>query len=735
MLQATVVTIAAISEDHHEYAARPFMISGTCKQEDAETHMILLQRATTAIRTHIAPSGKRLYCISSDGESRRGKALGLLTMSLELKSSSPLYSLLHPLTLFNRLVGSDDLTCDKDWRHVLKRFRNALLRSTPLLVNGSSLTRALIKRHLTAVDGLRMCSSTADSLLSPNDPQDVILAFRLLNSISSLPPAPDDATPIYRNVRQSLTLLGRVYSRLLRCYTDITLTLREQLEHLSAVAHMLLALYTQDKGGFIPAILYLDAQIMIKNVYFCVAKILVDQPVDGKLWVISLGTDALEKVFGIVRTMIGSDANVDQLQLTNRVNGAVQCSQILQEHPEWDRGPRRLAIPTLHNSGDVVSSTTDHVNPRSWVGDVSVKGIVLQTCWYCGRQLAAADLAPFGVATTIVPTCENSWHDSEESVPGSELTSSSFDVLRPFGDGKLVYLGGLREDDVVEEELQIPSPPSNAPPLGNLAPDSSLGSPSTIDDTLPLEPDIEDLLGAEDIQTQLPGSTPTFDPWLPVSDTPGAIKQHKSTFLRLLSESPGSYTSSSSGSTDRLARVCGYTRYASSKVILDAEPAFGSSSLGFDDPALTLLRVDGLLFLAVVQICEIKNGSQSVCSISLEDLCSTAVRVRFEVLSIRPVPPSADNGNIDWEWTGRFEKFRSTMRLETEGKAIHPIDPELVLSSTRRSATTQVTYQFRTVELRAQACGLFGAGLTQTSWAEVRSTDSFPYRSSTGTSA
>ncbi|TFK81389.1 hypothetical protein K466DRAFT_578580 [Polyporus arcularius HHB13444] len=378
--EATVIAISCLSDDHNEYCALPFVISGTCKAEDAEAHAVLLDRAVEAVRRHLSSRG-RLFCIASDGEARRGKALGQLTMSRELDIASPIYQLLHPLPLFNCLVGTDDLTCDKDWKHILKRFRNTLVRTAPLRVHGGTLTRPLIKRHL--MDGLNLKSYTADSLLSPNDPQDVVLAFRLLNSIASLPlVAPSDSTPIYQRARRSLALLGRLYSRLLRCYTDISSSLREQLEQLSAVSHLLLVLYREDKGGFIPAILYLDAQIMIKNAYMCTAKIKVERP-DGRLWIIQLGTDSLETVFGIVCTMIGSDSNVDQLQLSNR-------------HPEWDRGPRRLAVPCLQGRADNVSSATDHVNAASWVGDVS-------TCWYRGRKLAEADLEEFGPSASTTP--------------------------------------------------------------------------------------------------------------------------------------------------------------------------------------------------------------------------------------------------------------------------------------------------------------------------------------------
>ena len=78
---------------------------------------------------------------------------------------------------------------------------------------------------------------------------------------------------------------------------------------------------------------------MIKNVYFCVAKTQIDNPT-AQFWIILLGTDGLEKVFGKVRTMVGGDTNADQLQLANHIDGAVQCINILEEHPEWGAGSR-----------------------------------------------------------------------------------------------------------------------------------------------------------------------------------------------------------------------------------------------------------------------------------------------------------------------------------------------------------------------------------------------------------
>jgi hypothetical protein len=67
------------------------------------------------------------------------------------------------------------------------------------------------------------------------------------------------------------------------------------------------------------------------------------------------GTNSLEGLFGKVRTIQGNDLNVDQLQLKS-----------------W-----------AQQVGDV-SAKIDHINPPSWQGDISVKNVVLMTCWSKG---------------------------------------------------------------------------------------------------------------------------------------------------------------------------------------------------------------------------------------------------------------------------------------------------------------------------------------------------------------
>lgn len=166
-------------------------------------------------------------------------------------------------------------------------------------------------------------------------------------------------------------------------YLCVDLTLSEQLEHLSAAAHLLLVLYRKGGKEFFPTLLFTDLMILIKNVWFCVAKAKVDDP-NGEFWIILLGIDCLEEIFGILHTMIGNDANLDTLQLVGRLMGTTEVSNILAKYPHWDCGLRRLNVPAITRDSKVLPEKADHIKPASWRGNVSLSLVTLLTCWRRG---------------------------------------------------------------------------------------------------------------------------------------------------------------------------------------------------------------------------------------------------------------------------------------------------------------------------------------------------------------
>jgi len=140
---------------------------------------------------------------------------------------------------------------------------------------------------------------------------------------------------LYLQACAALCLYGELCYHLMFPYICVELTLLEQLEHLSAAIHLVLALYVHDNARslFIPNALFINIAIMVKNMYFCVAKAKADHP-DQPFFIVLLGTDQLESLFGILRTMVGNDANLDILQLALRVTSTTEVSNILAKHPD-----------------------------------------------------------------------------------------------------------------------------------------------------------------------------------------------------------------------------------------------------------------------------------------------------------------------------------------------------------------------------------------------------------------
>jgi hypothetical protein len=182
-----------------------------------------------------------------------------------------------------------------------------------------------------------------EKVLSPNDKQNVKLAYNLLSAVASLLQASESDIPTVQTTHQFLHLLGCIHAHVLKTYTNVNLSLHKQLMHLSALAHLYLAIYSVEKGNFVSSQLYFDVQTWIKNAFFCIAKTKLDN-LDGEFWLILLGTDALEHLFGIVWTMISTDTNADLFQLGNHLEAAASCCCILTEHPDWVWGPWRLSI-------------------------------------------------------------------------------------------------------------------------------------------------------------------------------------------------------------------------------------------------------------------------------------------------------------------------------------------------------------------------------------------------------
>lgn len=556
-----------------------------------------------------------------------------------LPDDSPIRALLEGCEFLDLLVGEDDITLDKDYKHVIKRLRNTVLRNKGICVCGVWITPTVIGQHLRD-SGLS--ASHVHSMFKPSDRQDVPLAYNLLRDLWSIPAAtPDQIRPSYVETREAIRTYGQLCYHLVYPYICVDLSLSEQLEHLSAAAHLALSLYdvNHENGSaadaLMPTTLYLDIMHMVKNAFICVAKAQIDLPL-SEFFLILLGTDRLETLFGILRTMVGNDANLDLLQLALRMTGTTKIANILAKYPQWDKGPRRLHLPLITRDSTSLPDVIDHINPRIWRGCVLVALVTLVTCWKLGRRHAAERcsfvepalkrlrsypnatiLAPYGIPLFKIPLAEE---DREED-DGDEFSASLSNNATSHDSG---VLDGLREleDAAMEAEW------------GNSA------SPRTFSRTIDID-------------------------GKPVNKARALALRFK-------------YQKTTS-SADRLRRVAQEGRYpsASTFTYMDNEPSEGPF-LSIFDPVASLLVCEQKLFLCIGEVNGVSVDSHATERVSLQLLPESTVKITFQVL--RLVPASTDDDpseKNDW----RSSRPLPTHRFTAPGFLVRPLNPTASISS------------------------------------------------------
>jgi hypothetical protein len=665
-------------------------VSGDCKRETGVEHSRLIQTALDGIDSVKVNTKLRIVSIASDGEARHGSSFILLTFKHQLSLRSPIYRLLHPLKFLDLHVGDDDLTCDKDWKHIFKRFRNLLLRQRGVVIDCVRVTPDIIRDHFKSTG---LSADHIRSLFNPDDQQDVKLAFDLLKDIWTLPRKSTNTNPGISAAREALWILGKLLFHLVFPYLCVDLSLSEQLEHLSAGAHLTLGLYKLAGKNFIPTNLLIDVMIMIKNVIFCVAKAKVDNP-EGEFWIILLGTDRLEELFGILRTMVGNDANLDVLQLGSRLSGTTEVSNILAKYPHWDRAPRRLKLPAITRESEAIPDRADHIKPASWSGNVNVKAVSLHTSWNRGRRLAEQDC------------------DFLESILSELDEDENINILAP--SGILLFNVPLADDDI-DESLEFPSPPPN---ISDHRAESTAATDTGDNET---RVEVEDAFGELDTATLLPQDQ--------IIKSEVLINGKLKSKARALADF-GKY-GKRAGSTDRLRHVQDIERHVQNKTVSCAAattfplPEEDSQVLLISDCIATLVSSGEKIWLCIGEINGLKFDGQSVTYLNLDMLSEGTVTVSYQVLGLRPATVDDDPDNRhDWR-TYRMNERSFTV----PGTLVQPVNP-----SVSTTHTGLPWYLFQGTFLVALAASVF----QQMSVSSLRSVPKFapnqeyPYREGSG---
>ncbi|KAH9022277.1 hypothetical protein EDB85DRAFT_2293264 [Lactarius pseudohatsudake] len=666
--EATVFSIGVLSGNRHTWGSRPFIIAGTCKREDADRHARLISTVVEAY-----------------GESRRGSALTTLTQKRLLDPNSELHVLLGKLRLLNLLVGDNDITTDKDPKHVMKCCRNFTIRKSGVMINGFVVTPALLRFHFQANN---VPPHRISYLLNPADRQDVPLCYTFMKEVWSLPPPAPTDKPSFVAARDALRMLGSLFRHLVLPFVQVSLSLHEQLVHLSAAAHLTMFLFTAKsaRSKAMPSLTFKDIVLLVKNAYFCVAKAKIYTP-DGDFYLILNGTDRLESTFGVVRSMVGNDTNADVLTLGYRLSHAVECLNIFSEHPAWDRGPRRLHLRGIEDGNGDVLSKSDHITPASWKGNVNVRNVSLITAWNLGRQMTVSDFPSSNIEDALL-----------------ELENQGHNMEFPFGqvaEGLEEPEDGDCEQDNDSDQIHVT--PETADGIASLTAQDA----TALISSLTLGEGEGPLLDLEDhasIETSRDGRG-MFSPLINIEDSSASSDRRMVPKARVLRELERATFSKVPGSTDRLNRCAGLSRYTKTSPLPDLSGGVIDSTskglLSIGDPAATVVQCEGQFFLAIIQINEILFDTSPVLEISPRFLMEPAVTVQFQIYQI--VETSKDDPNVDgadWKWNRKMERAV----LKTKGSFIQVIDPAIAIPEANAPV-----YYFRTDELRAIAACLFSS--------------------------
>ncbi|KAG9106143.1 hypothetical protein FRC07_008953, partial [Ceratobasidium sp. 392] len=421
------------------------------------------------------------------------------------------------------------------------------------------------------------------------------------------------------------------------------MSLTEQITSLSKCGHLLYALYRIDDTRFLPGQLVYDIQASIKNAIFCVAKTqLIDR--DLPFYLLQTGTDRLENQFGTYRTMT-SDRNGDVLQLCKRAASAQHIDKIYSDHPSWNQAPYRLSL-----NG---KSGIDHTNPSSWTGDVIVGHVDLYASWSAGQSQAAAALRHAKVPFEFNP-----------AILAAE--SPDIDLMRPSGRYPGIHVDNIEPDlqpvslsKLTDSTVALDHEASSyADSMDALATTQRLGDDElSIEHLLPATPDdtLED---------------PTKKGWMMIADKP----VHFESAVRYLLGSDGG-----AKSTDRLRRVCGFTRYLHSSV--PSVDSVQDNDFHVSELVATFLRVKNQVVLTIIRVTNIvaKDG-HLLESLSDKDFLHSGITLSGQLLEL-------EHDLDTWYWTQRYDsatdvaasahRKRST-GFDFNANISRPISPDLV---------------------------------------------------------
>lgn len=680
--EGTVVAIAPVT-GYNFYSPSPLVLSGTCKAEDGKTSAVWIERVLTAYKSHKFGEARHgpIVAIATDGASQFRTMRFTLCHSHELDGSSDLGRIIYSLKGMNRRTGPTGILGTCDVKHILKRFATRLRSEKGVQAHTSHILPTHILDVLQKVKG--MPEAKARMLLNPTDKQNVPAAVNLLQTLLELRKCSVDGSPSLRAKVDGINFIAEVLGHFLLPFITADMSLSKQIRHLSTYSHLITALYRKHKSGFLTNQLYADSQAIVKNIIYTTARLqLLNKAIP--YYILLEGTDRLEGVFSHARTQDHS-SNFDILQLSHKLSIGAEINAIYARRPHLHRGHRRL---NLTNAKGI-----DHINPRSWRGNVNVNDIKISQEYYAGRQDALAILErKFGRNHSID-------FDAIFGAPNS-------DHLQPFGE----YVGVNYTDPEGDDEEESAGTSDSVDESPN--PDASTGREDEVtereldgslfgDDgvTVPI-PDSElDPLDCESVvepELNCPRAGNTRKPtWIEVDGK--KINKHTLIATRLTSTSTAAHKV-----THRFFRVRGDTTEAllfGKRKGKEVQGTLGAkdtdTSVSSGDPGVILVRTGTHISLAVAEALSFRHGTSktSVGSIPYSELHDDKKKVTIALQFLELKPSVGEDGSIPrWVWTGNYLKISNPpgtepltpkhIALRTSSQHFFPITPERTDSGT-----------------------------------------------------
>ncbi|KAG9309783.1 hypothetical protein JVU11DRAFT_10157 [Chiua virens] len=243
--EMTVTVVHLFGEDETYL----LLAAPSCKEEDYTDwekliNMLIDAWMTNGTNKTVGP----LWSFATDSDSTRCKAGHHTFVRTMLDKSSPLYGILVDIPGLNLYTGRESITLDFDYKHIFKHKTFSSLWAPFTQYGFRILYDASILQWHDDCD-----NEKAKRLLYPDDPQDVSQAIELMRAIIKLghidptkppytPPCQDPNIEAYIDF-ETLRMLGDLFHNLLEPFVNPSLSLTQQVVHLSTFAHLLFTFY------------------------------------------------------------------------------------------------------------------------------------------------------------------------------------------------------------------------------------------------------------------------------------------------------------------------------------------------------------------------------------------------------------------------------------------------------------------------------------------------------------